>query len=179
LNISFRLIEKALELATGTPGKKLKLSGGRAIRRGRDELLLESDGESSPVAEANYEYEIAIPDRIEVSELHAHIEASIVEIQSVPEDQREQLLNPELVPEEVLIRNWKAGDRYWPAHTAQPKKVKDLLNDRHATGTEKKRWPVVVASGCGLIWMRGFAAPTAFKPPPGATKAIWIRELRA
>jgi hypothetical protein len=42
---------------------------------------------------------------------------------------------------------------------------------------EKKLWPVAVAEGCGLIWMRGFAVPAAFQAPAGASKAIWIREV--
>ncbi len=37
------------------------------------------------------------------------------------------LLDFELVPKEILIRNWRAGDRYWPAHTAAARKVKELL----------------------------------------------------
>jgi hypothetical protein len=32
----------------------------------------------------------------------------------------------ERMPKEVLIRNWRPGDRYWPAHTAAAKKVKEL-----------------------------------------------------
>jgi tRNA(Ile)-lysidine synthetase-like protein len=80
------------------------------------------------------------------------------------------------VPKKVLIRNWRAGDRFWPSHTAAAKKVKELLSDRHATGAEKKLWPVAVAEGCGLIWMRGFAVPSAFRAPEGASQAIWVRE---
>lgn len=189
LNISFRMIEEILDLAAGTPGKKLELPGGWNVRRERDELLLESAGSESidseskssgnHSAEPNFEYVLPIPGTINIPELNARIEASVIEIQRVPEAGRVQLLNPESVPEKLLLRNWRAGDRYWPAHTAEPKKVKELLNDRHAIGQEKKRWPVAVANGCGLIWMRGFAVPAAFKPPPEASKAIWIRELRA
>jgi tRNA(Ile)-lysidine synthetase-like protein len=81
------------------------------------------------------------------------------------------------MPKEVMVRNWRAGDRFWPAHTAAAKKVKELLSDRHATGIEKKLWPVAVAKGCGLVWMRGFAVPAALRAPARASKAIWIREI--
>jgi tRNA(Ile)-lysidine synthetase-like protein len=100
-----------------------------------------------------------------------------VDADGVPEDERGQLLDAERVPKHLLIRNWRAGDRYWPAHTSVARKVKELLSDRHATGAEKKLWPVAVAEGCGLIWMRGFAVPAAFRAPAGASKAIWIREI--
>ena len=102
---------------------------------------------------------------------------SVVDVGGVPEDERGELLDLARMPKEVLIRNWRPGDRFWPAHTAAERKVKELLSDRHATGVEKKLWPVAVAEGCGLIWMRGFAVPAAFQAPAGASKAIWIREV--
>jgi tRNA(Ile)-lysidine synthetase-like protein len=126
---------------------------------------------------ADYEYALAVPGAVEVPELGARIEARVVDAGGVPEDERGELLDLACIPKEVLIRNWRAGDRFWPAHTAATKKVKELLTDRHAAGVAKKLWPVAVAKGCGLIWMRGFAVPAAFRAPARAAKAIWIREI--
>jgi tRNA(Ile)-lysidine synthetase-like protein len=181
LSISFRLIEEALELAHGSAGKKMELPEG-ILRRGRLDLRLESKPFASPQDTGHrqapdYEYALAVPGAVNVPELGACLEARVVDAASVPEDGRGQLLDPGRMPKEVLIRNWRAGDRYWPAHTAAAKKVKELLTERHATGAEKKLWPVAVAEGCGLVWMRGFSAPAAFRPPAGAAKAIWIREI--
>ncbi len=181
LSISFRLIEEALELAHGPAGKKTELPEG-FLRRGRLDLLLESKPfgvrrEAGHRQAADYEYALAVPGAVKIPELGACIEAHVVDAASVPEDGRGQLLDLERMPKEVLIRNWRAGDRYWPAHTAAAKKVKELLTERHATGAEKKLWPVAVAAGCGLVWMRGFAVPAAFRAPAGAAKAIWIREI--
>jgi tRNA(Ile)-lysidine synthase len=180
LSISFRLIEEVLELARGAAGQRLELTAGHTLRvtrqRGRKELLLEletADGGKT----ADYEYALAVPGAVEVPELGAWIEARVVDAQGVPEGERSQLLDLERVPKDVLIRNWRAGDRYWPAHTASAKKVKELLSDRHAAGAEKKLWPVAVAEGCGLVWMRGFAVPAALEASAGASKAIWIREI--
>ena len=177
LSISFRLIEEALELARGAAGKKLELPGGLNLRRGRQELLLELEPSGGRRETANYQYALAVPGAVEIPELGARIEARVVDAGGVPEDERGGLLDLARIPKEVLIRNWRAGDRYWPAHTAATKKVKELLGDRHAAGLEKKLWPVAVAKGCGLIWMRGFAVPAAFRAPARAAKAIWIREI--
>ena len=76
-----------------------------------------------------------------------------------------------------MIRNWRAGDRFWPAHTAAEKKVKEPLNDYHVTGAEKKLWRVAVAEGRGLIWMSGFAVPAALQAQAGAERAIWDWEI--
>jgi tRNA(Ile)-lysidine synthase len=126
---------------------------------------------------ADYEYALAVPGVVEVPELRACIEARVVDARVVPEDERGELVDLARMPKEVLIRNWRAGDRFWPAHTAATKKVKELLSDRHATGVEKKLWPVAVAEGCGLIWMRGFAVPAAFQASAEASQAIRIREI--
>ena len=181
LSISFRLIEEALELAHGPVGKKTELPEG-ILRRGRLDLRLESKPFGGPQETGHrqapdYEYALAVPGSVKVPELGARIEARVVDAASVPEDGRGQLLDLERMPKEVLIRNWRAGDRYWPAHTSAAKKVKELLTERHATGAEKKLWPVAVAAGCGLVWMRGFAVPAAFRAPAGAAQAIWIREV--
>jgi tRNA(Ile)-lysidine synthase len=182
LSISFRLIEDALELARGAAGKKLELPGGRSLlrrnsQRRRQELLLELEPFGGRGETADYEYALPVPGVVEVRELGARIEARVVDTGGVPEDERGELLDLARIPKEILIRNWRAGDRFQPAHTAAAKKVKELLTDRHATGAEKKLWPVAVAEGCGLIWMRGFAVPAAFQAPAGASKAIWIREV--
>jgi len=180
LSISFRLIEEVLELARGAPGQRLELTAGHTLRvtrqRGRKELLLELETADESKT-ADYEYALAVPGAVEVPELGAWIEARVVDAGGVPKGERGRLLDLERMPKEVLIRNWRAGDRYWPAHTASAKKVKELLSDRHAAGAEKKLWPVAVAEGCGLVWMRGFAVPAAFRAPAGASKAIWIREI--
>jgi tRNA(Ile)-lysidine synthase len=54
----------------------------------------------------------------------------------------------------LVVRNWRAGDRFWPANAKQPKKIKELLQERNITGDEKKRWPVV-ASGDEVVWVAG------------------------
>jgi len=177
VSISFRLIEEALDMACGVAGGKLKLPGGWNLRRGREELLLELEPFGGRGEAADYQYALPVPGVVEIPELGVCIEARVVDVGGVPEDKRDELLDLARIPKEVLIRNWRAGDRFQPAHTAAEKKVKELLSDRHATGVEKKLWPVAVAKGCGLIWMRGFAVPAAFQTPAGASKAIWIREV--
>lgn len=179
VRISFRLIEEALELAGGPAGGKLELPGGWNLRRGRQELLLEPTEQTGRGDASDYQYSLAVPGSVEVLELGARIEARVVDAGSVPEEEREQLLDPSRLPKEVVIRNWRAGDRFWPAHTAAEKKVKELLTDRHATGSKKKLWPVAVSEGTGIIWMRGFVVPAALRAPAGASQAIWIQELES
>jgi len=177
-SISFRLIEEILDLACGPAGKKLELTSAAAdqpdppaktVRRSRTELILECS--STPT---DYEYALPVPGEVLISELQVLFEARLVEAQSIPPSGRDALLDPQRVGPKLTIRNWRAGDRFWPAHSAGGKKVKELLADRHATGSEKKLWPVAVSATGELVWMRGFPVPAAIQARTGP--AIWIYE---
>ena len=80
-----------------------------------------------------------------------------------------------LLAAELKVRNWRPGDRFWPAHTKLAKKIKELLQERHVTGPERKLWPVVV-SGTEVVWVRGFPAPKGCGHK--VSEAVLIREVR-
>ena len=88
----------------------------------------------------------------------------------------DHMLDPALLQKELTVRNWRAGDRYWPSHSKAPKKIKELLQERKLTGTERKLWPVVV-SGQEIVWVRGWPAPARLRPRDGTHQALVIREL--
>ena len=192
--ISFALIEEILELARGPAGKKIALprSGivparakrgadslpavsGRDVRRTRTALEFERAPAPGADQSAHYEYTLPVPGIITVPELNARIEARIVNVADLPPDRRGNLLDPACTSAMLTLRNWRPGDRYWPAHTASEKKVKELLADRHATGAKKKLWPVAVDANGTLVWMRGFHAPASLRPR--SSQAISIREI--
>jgi tRNA(Ile)-lysidine synthetase-like protein len=73
------------------------------------------------------------------------------------------------------VRNWRPGDRFWPAHTKSPKKVKELLQDRHIAQPERKLWTVAL-SGEEIIWMRGFPVPANLQAKKDQ-ESVLIREM--
>jgi tRNA(Ile)-lysidine synthetase-like protein len=83
-------------------------------------------------------------------------------------------VEPKFVQQALTIRNWHAGERFWPAHMKEPKKLKELLQDRHITGREKKLWPVV-ASGGEIVWVRGFGIRRDFQSKD--TSGVLIRDF--
>jgi len=74
------------------------------------------------------------------------------------------------------VRNWRAGDRFWPAHTKAPKKMKELLQQLHVGQPERGLWPVIVC-GDEIVWARGFAVPAKFRAKAGCA-GVLIRETR-
>jgi tRNA(Ile)-lysidine synthase len=175
--VSFRIIEAVLELARGPAGKRIELAGGCALRRTQRDLRFEPARDK--LRQGEYEYRLPVPGQIEIPELGIRIEAVLAGRKSIPESENERLLDPEQLPREVRIRNWRPGDRFWPSHTKSEKKMKELLAERRISGTERKLWPVAVAEGIGLVWARGFAVPAGLQSPPGAARALWIRESPA
>ena len=175
-SVSFRIIEEALDLAESAPGKVLEISGGNRIRRTRDGLSFEIRG--IECEKNDYEYSLSIPGEVALPELNIRLQAANIDPTQVPETERMYLLDLERLPSALTVRNWRPGDRFWPAHTKEPRKVKDLLNERHIVGPEKKLWPVLVARD-ELIWIRGFPISASFQPSPDAKKAVRIRETNA
>jgi tRNA(Ile)-lysidine synthase len=86
----------------------------------------------------------------------------------------QHLLNPDLLPGPLKVRNWRPGDRFWPAHTKSLKKIKELLAERGVAQAERRLWPVVV-SGNEIVWVRGFSVPATLRAK-SEREAILIRE---
>ncbi len=105
-----------------------------------------------------YEYRLSIPGEVFIPELAATIRASIAEPPAQEEEEEANALDPEALGHEIVIRNWRPGDRFWPAHTSGPKKVKELLQGRHITGSQRARWPVALAQS-EIVWLHGFRIP--------------------
>jgi tRNA(Ile)-lysidine synthase len=180
--LEFKHVEEILRFAAedGPAGKELSLPLGWKIRREPEAVVFVTPDlrqRQEPVPD--YEYSLAIPGRILVFELEAVIEALLVTRKITPASQPaeynpQQLLRADLLPQRLTVRNWRPGDRFFPAHTKAPKKIKELLQERHLPQHERRLWPVA-ASGDEIVWMRGFPVPARFQAKPDEP-AVLIRE---
>jgi tRNA(Ile)-lysidine synthase len=170
--ISFRWIELVRELALGAAGRKVELAGGQQVRRVQRELVIET----APKAPADYEYRLTIPGRVTIAELALRVEASLVARESVSADQQGGLLDPAKLASELVVRNWRPGDRFWPAHTKSSKKIKDLLTSHHIAGPDKAFWPVAVTASGKIAWIPGFEVPAEFQPAVSG-QVLWLRTV--
>jgi tRNA(Ile)-lysidine synthase len=177
LRLSFHHCEEVRSLLAGrgAPSSCDLPEGWRAaLLRGR--LLFEKRDESA--APAEYEYRLRVPGEVEVTELGTVIRASLVaSAAGKPEYNRGRFLEPRKLGTELVVRNWRAGDRFWPAHSKSPKKVKELLAARRVAGPDRRLWPVV-ASGSEIVWIRGFPGAQAFVAS-AASGALLIEEVPA
>ncbi len=166
LTLEFKHVEEILSVGTGEErAAALPKDWTASVRAGKIRF---APAQSSCVAD--YEYPLPAPGSVNVPELASCFEATLV-------DSSGEGYNPQDLPNkctDLLVRNWRAGDRFWPAHARAEKKVKELLQERHITGTERKHWPVVIY-GDTVIWMRGFTARHPVKLE--AAEHLLIREI--
>jgi tRNA(Ile)-lysidine synthase len=176
--LEFKHVEEILRFAADekNTGKRLSLPLGWKLTREPEALtFLTPDLRTDERIPSDYEYHLPLPGRAIVPEVGIVVEA--VRVQQGPETAEynpDHLLHPSLVSKELAVRNWRPGDRFWPVHTKSPKKIKELLQERHITGPERRLWPVVT-SGDQIVWVRGFPGPASSEPKSG--EAILIREL--
>jgi tRNA(Ile)-lysidine synthase len=159
-------------------GKKLVLPGHLVVNRTLRELQFSREASQST---ENYCYSLPIPGEIAVPELESTIRARLISAgkQKVSGYNGASLLNPSLLGPELTIRNWRAGDRFFPAHSQSPKKVKELLQPGRLGETfslaQRKSWPVIESAG-QIVWMRGFPVSRDFASSSG--DAILIEEMK-
>jgi tRNA(Ile)-lysidine synthase len=157
--LEFKHVEEIRRFAEeeGRSGGELTLPLGWKLVRHPEELLFLTPDLRETRPPQDYDYELSVPGKVALPEIGILIEAHRVPAAQIAEYNPDQLLDADSLPGPLRVRNWRAGDRFWPAHTKSPKKIKELLQDRHIAQPERTRWPVIV-SGDEIVWVRGFAA---------------------
>jgi tRNA(Ile)-lysidine synthase len=181
--LEFKHIDEILRFAAeaGPSGKELSLPlGWKLVREPEAVVFLTPDLRRHQEPVPDYEYALPVPGRVFAFEAGAIIEAlRIVPGASTPGSQPaeynpQQLLRADLLSRQLTLRNWRPGDRFWPAHTKGPKKIKELLQEKRTEQPRRRLWPVAI-SGDEIVWMRGFPVPAKLRAKAGE-EAVLIRE---
>ena len=176
--LEFKHIEEVLHFAAedGPSGKELSLPLGWKIVREPEAMVFITPDLRRQERVPDYEYSLPVPGRAIVPELGVVIEAVRLTPESLlAEYNPQQLLRAELLPKHLIVRNWRPGDRFWPAYTKAPKKIKELLQERHVAQPRRRLWPVA-ANRDEIVWMREFSVPAGLRPKAGE-EAVLIREI--
>jgi len=165
--LEFRHVEEILRFAVedGPSGKELSLPLGWRIGREEDALTFLTPDLRTPWAPQDYDYELPVPGRADVPEISSTIEVRCVSA-AEPGYNPERLLDAVSLTRPLRVRNWRPGDRFWPAHTKSPKKIKELLQERRVAQPERRLWPVI-ASGDEIVWVQGFPPPAKHQAKQG------------
>jgi tRNA(Ile)-lysidine synthetase-like protein len=197
LPLEFKHVEEILRVAgeDTASGKEVSLPLGWRFVVEPETLAFVTPDLREPAPLRDYDYEVSVPGEVVVLEA-----GFVIEVRRIPsEDQgaynSDHLLDAESLPGPLRVRNWRPGDRFWPAHTKSPKKIKELLQDRHVAQPERGLWPVIVSSVAGnkddskgqgghekgdeIVWMRGFPVPAKLRARAGRAAIVIIEKSLA
>lgn len=154
-------VERALGLK---PGQKLRLTAGWLATRSARELCFAP----SVSRQTGYQHPLPLGGAVAVPEMNILVRAQL--LPSGAETDRGSLSQQTLSASEVLlVRNWRAGDRYRQAHSSSEHKVKELLKQIQPPAEHRPLWPVVEAGG-RVVWLMG-----ARNWPLKAADGSWVR----
>jgi tRNA(Ile)-lysidine synthase len=177
--LEFKHVEEIRAFAEeegGGSGKEMSLPLGWKVVRHAERLEFITPDLRHPVETHDYEYELSVPGAVAIAETGSMIE--VRRVAGSAEYNSDHLVDADSLPGPLRVRNWRPGDRFWPAHTKSPKKIKELLQERHVAPEERRVWPVIV-NGKEIIWVRGFRPPAKYQPRPGGhALVIFEKPLR-
>ena len=187
LQLEFRQIQSILEVAAGTENdpKTCSLSADWAVQRRQGAIAFVPSKPQKELAEGIRglipgALRLPVPGKVSDPSTFRCFEARRVTLADPPTGYNpEHLYAPHVLPSELLVRTWRFGDRFWPAHTKAPKKLKELFQARKIAADLRPSWPVMVAGREGaeeVIWVQGFASPAHLRPGPADEEAILLAE---
>jgi tRNA(Ile)-lysidine synthase len=163
VSLDFAATESVRSLAlAGRAGQRLALPQGLHAERTAREIRLSvgagpAAGGSGASAGAT-EYSVAIPGVIDAPEFGVRLR-----IEHCAAETTENIrVEDNGLPQTAILRNWRPGDRVRLRHSSGLRKVKEVLERLHVTGTERALWPVLEAGG-RIAWMKG----VELEPEPG------------
>jgi len=175
VSLEFKHIQQLTEMTErGKPGARLALPDGLVANRTVRELHF---SKNTPKTPENYCYSLPVPGEVTVPELGITIGAKLISDgkQKASGYNEATLLKASLLSSELKVRNWRAGDKFFPAHTQSPKKVKELLQSGRLgyelSPAQRKAWPVIESAG-QIVWMRSFPPAQDFVADSGDSVLI-------
>lgn len=165
--LEFKHVEEIVRFTCddGKSGKELSLPLGWKVVRHQEELQFLTPDLRAPVPVPDYDYPLGVPGQIALAEAGLAIEVQCVPAAEAEGYNPDQLLDADSLPRLLRVRNWRAGDRFWPAHSKSPKRIKELLQEIHVEQPQRRSWPVVIG-GDEIVWMRGFPVSAKYRAKP-------------
>lgn len=113
-----------------------------------------------------YSYPVELPGVVQVPELGVTFRFKIVDTEKMGTSYNKiglACLDRAKFGTPLVLRSWRAGDRFQPGGAHKLLKVKELLSRSKIPPAARRLWPVL-ESGSGIAWVKGF-------PPAGFAAA--------
>lgn len=178
LGLTHRHIEALRQLASvAQSGRKLSLTGQLEARKEFDWLVLGKRSDSN--ADAGFCFPVELPGEIAVPRLGVTFRFKIIEAKTQGKTYnglRMAGLDPQKLPGRLILRNWRAGDRFQPLGSRKVRKLKELMGQRKVPVSQRSLWPVL-ESGEEIVWARGFPPAGLVAASPDSRQVLIIEEM--
>jgi len=167
--------------------KRLNLPAGIRVKRNRKKITIvdgpagridAGDQQLVPLGE-DYQYLISPGRSLTIRETGAVITLSEIKPHQLPVfDRGAQHLaffDMDCLQFPLVVRNFRAGDRFSPLGVGGSQKVKKYFNNHKVPAAERKKCPLVLSQG-KIIWVAGHRLDNDVKVGPG-TRRILKAEL--
>ena len=176
--ITHRHLEAVYHLATeAQSGRCVVLPGNLFARRDFEWLTV---GPPAPgERNSDFAYAVVPPAAVKVPELGLTVRLKIVGPEEFGRAYNSRseggLVDPAKLPGELVLRNWRAGDRFRPQGCRNFLKLKELFRQRRIPVEQRRLWPVLV-SGNEIVWVRGFPPAASVTACRTSQQAMMISE---
>jgi tRNA(Ile)-lysidine synthase len=178
-------VDAVLQLArSGQSGSSLPLPGGVEVRKERDAVVFRGieNGRLRTAHSVPQEYEYKIDlargdAEVSVAELGCVFRLRVIDW---PPKRGETstagaVLDRDRLRFQVVLRNWRPGDRLRPQGHRSAHKLRRLLNEKRVSRWDRDGWPVLTSGGV-LVWARGFPVAVEFAANERTRAGIVIAE---
>jgi tRNA(Ile)-lysidine synthase len=175
--VSHRHIEALRHLAADAQSGRWLVLPGNLIARRDFEWLVIGPGWARP-ATADFSFSITPPAQVALPQLGVTLQFKIVgraEAGRAYNAGEGSWLDPLKLPGELLLRNWRGGDRFCPLGCRKAQKLKELFRQRRIPAGQRKAWPVL-ASGKEIVWVRSFPVAASAAASAEAGRVLMVLE---
>jgi tRNA(Ile)-lysidine synthase len=142
--------------AEAQSGKIQTLPGGKLARKEFSWLVVGPGATEEGGGE--FSYPVTLPGELAVPELGCSFHFKILnrdDPRKAYNINKEVGLDPQKLPGELVLRNWRAGDGFCPVGSRGFRKLKEFFRERKIPEARRKGWPVLLCAG-RIVWVRGF-----------------------
>jgi tRNA(Ile)-lysidine synthase len=158
--ITYQHVESLRRLvAVAQSGRKIVLPGGCEARKDFDWLIIAPPQPISHQSNSEYCFPLKIPGEVFIPQLGLTFQFKIIGPGAPPEAYNRYGaagLDPLKLSGPLVLRNWRAGDRFWMSGSRKIRNLKDIFFERKIPLRRRKLWPVL-ACGEKIVWVRDLA----------------------
>ena len=174
--IGFHHVEKILRLVAHGPSQcRLSIPGGWDFVKEYAVLRLEEKRRKP--SRLGYSYPLPHQGELVIPEAGMKLKSSChaCAAPARPRSELEAVFDLALLPESLVVRNFRPGDRFHPLGMRGRKKVKELFIEKRLPLSARPTYPLVLA-GEEILWIPGCARSAVAAVSPG-TRAVLRVEL--